>query len=343
MVIYLFSLFSLFCCLPVFAGTTTIETTIEVPLGLPPIPWPENNPYSKEKAELGRLLYFDKRLSTNNTVSCATCHTVSGAFTDNLTVSIGIDGHQGTRNAPTVINAGYLKLLFWDGRAKSLEEQAEGPMQNPKEMTLYKDPHEAHQQCLLRIKGIKGYQELFKQVFNKDHIDLEDVVAAIATFERTVLSGNSPFDKYVAGDKSAMTKEQIHGMRVFKETGCVNCHPAPLFTDERFANIGVGMEKKNPDLGRYEITKNKNDWGAFKVPMLREVEYTYPYMHDGCFSTLEEVVDYYNDGGFKNPNLHPLMKPLHLSKEDKQALVAFLKALSGDGWQEVVSPTTFPE
>lgn len=325
------------------ANSYTSSNELAIPLGLPQIPWPKDNLYSKEKAELGRLLYFDKRLSSNGSVSCATCHTIADAFTDNLPVSTGIEGRHGTRNAPTVINAGYLKLLFWDGRAHSLEEQAEGPITNPVEMTLYKDPHEAHKQCIERISQIKGYQHLFKKIYGTDEITLHDVASAIATFERTVLSGNSPYDRYNAGESSAMSQEQIRGMQIFKKVGCLNCHVPPLFTDERFINIGIGLDKENPDLGRYEITKKKSDWGAFKVPTLREVENTYPYMHDGSLSTLEDVINYYNKGGFKNPNLHPLIKPLNLSEEDKQALISFLKALSGEGWQHFKPPTEFPK
>lgn len=316
---------------------------LKVPLGLPPVPWPKDNPYSQKKAELGRLLYFDKRLSTDGTISCATCHSIPRAFTDNLPVSIGISGQKGTRHSPTVINAAYQKHLFWDGRASSLEEQSKGPIANPKEMTLIQNVHSAHKACQERIHAIAGYRILFKEVFGSEDCNIDDVGKAIATFERTVLSGNSPYDRYIAGDKSAMSGEQIYGYRVFNKAGCQNCHFGPTFSDGRFLNIGIGMEAPKPDLGRYEVTKDKKDWGAFKVPTLREVSHTYPYMHNGQHKTLEDVVEYYDKGGNKNPNLHPLMKPLHLSENDKKALVSFLEALNGEGWQHFTEPQKFPD
>lgn len=316
---------------------------IVVPLGLPQIPWPEDNSYSKKKAELGRLLYFDKRVSADGTISCSTCHSIPRAFTDNKPVSEGIHGRLGTRHSPTVINVAYQKLLFWDGRASSLEEQSKGPIANPKEMSLVDNPHEAYQECQERIKSIPGYRILFKEVFGNEECTIEEISKAIATFERTVLSGNSPYDRYRAGDKSAMTQEQIDGYEVFKRTGCSICHAGPNFTDGRFVNIGVGMNAEHPDLGRYEVTKKNSEWGAFKVPTLREVSKTHPYMHDGSLATLEEVIDYYDKGGIPNRNLHPLMRPLELTEPDKKSLLSFMYALSGEGWQHFTEPTQFPE
>lgn len=316
---------------------------VKVPLGLPPIPWPEDNPYSKEKAELGYLLYFDKRLSSDGTVSCASCHQIPKAFTDRSAVSIGIHNHHGNRHSPTIIDSAYAKLLFWDGRAHSLEEQSMGPIANPKEMSAYTDIQKAHFECTKRICGIAGYHKLFRKVFEHEGCSIQNIAKAIATFERTILSGNSPYDRYQNGDKTALTAEQIHGMAVFKKSGCVNCHNGPLFTDGRFLNIGIGMDKPDPDLGRYVITQDLKDWGAFRTPTLREVKNTYPYMHDGSLKTLDEVIDYYDRGGIKNRNLHPLLNPLHLSVEDKQALKSFLEALSGEGWQHVQEPKIFPE
>lgn len=318
------------------------EEIFREPFGLPPVPWPADNPYTKEKADLGQLLYFDKRLSADGTISCATCHTINDAFTDQKPVSIGINGHKGTRNAPTVINAAYNKVQFWDGRAKSLEEQCKGPIANPKEMALMDDPHLCYVDCVNRIKAIEGYRPLFQKVFGEG-ITIDNIAKAIATFERTVLSGNSPYDKYVAGDKTAMTEEQIYGMKLFERKNCINCHNGVNFSDDRFFNIGVGMDEDKPDLGRYLITHNENDWGSFKVPTLREVANTYPYMHDGKYWTLEDVIEYYDKGGIKNRNLPPIMKPMHLSDKEKAALVAFLKALSGEGWQHFKEPETFPQ
>lgn len=311
-------------------------------LGLPPMPWPKDNPYTPEKAALGRLLYFDKRLSADGTVSCATCHTIHDAFTDHLPVSTGILKRQGTRNAPTVINAGYQNSLFWDGRAASLEAQAKGPIANFKEMSISDDEHQAHRACEERIAKIPGYRALFQKAFGHATCSIDDIAKAIATFERTVISGNSPYDRYEAGDKTALTEEQIHGKKIFHKVGCANCHTPPLFIDGRYHNIGVGMDSKDPDLGRYLITHNDKDWAAFKTPTLREVENTYPYMHDGKLWTLEAVVDFYDQGGIPSHNLHPLMKPLHLSSEEKKALVSFLRSLSGEGWQHFTEPSSFP-
>lgn len=316
---------------------------LSIPLGLPPIPWPKDNTYSFEKAELGKLLFFDKRLSSDGTVSCSSCHNLPCAFTDNLPVSIGIHNHKGTRHAPSIINSAYSKLLFWDGRAASLEEQCKGPIGNPNEMTTAPDPYDAHIECAKRVRAIPGYVNLFKMVFGSEDCSIDQIADAIATFERTILSGNSSYDKYIAGDKKAMNSEQIRGLQVFNKSGCSNCHFGPNFTNGGFSNIGIGMDKENPDLGRYIITHKEKDWGAFKVPGLREVSRTYPYMHDGSLKTLEDVIEYYDKGGIKNKNLHPQIRPLHLTIDDKKALFAFLHALNGEGWQHVSIPEKFPD
>lgn len=325
------------------ANPNTENETLQVPLGLPPIPWPSDNPYSKKKVELGKLLYFDKRLSSNGTVSCASCHSIGDTFADHKMVSTGIYGNKGSRNAQTVINAAYQSRLFWDGRARDLEEQAKGPLANPHEMTAAKDPHEAHQECHQKIKNIAGYRTLFKEVFGSDACTIDQIASAIATFERTILSGNAPYDKFIAGDRTAMTPEAIKGYEVFKAMGCPVCHFGFNFTDNSFQNIGVGMDAPSPDLGRYDVTKNIKDRGAFKVPTLREITKTYPYMHDGSLATLEDVIDYYDKGGTPNPQLHPLMKPLHLTTEEKKELHSFMKALEGEGWQHFKEPKKFPE
>ncbi len=322
---------------------TRASDTIAPPLGLKPIPWPKDNPYTKEKAELGRILYFDKRLSSDGTVSCGSCHFMTCGFSDCRPIAVGINNAKGTRHSPTVINSAYSTVLFWDGRAATLEEQCKGPIANTKEMSDTSDVHEAHQQCEERVMNIPGYKPLFEKAFGQSDITMDDIAKAVATFERTILSGNSAYDRYRAGDKTAMTEEQIMGWEVFKKSGCANCHSGFNFTDDSFRNIGVGMDQPNPDLGRYNITKAKSQWGAFKVPTLRDVEHTAPYMHDGSLQTLEEVVDYYDKGGIPNKNLHTLMKPLHLTDEQKKALVSFMKALNGDGWQHFTEPDSFPQ
>lgn len=316
---------------------------VQVPTGLAPIPWPEDNPYSEKKAELGRYLFFDKRLSGDGTVSCATCHDPSKGWTDQLPVSTGIGGNKGTRNAQTCINSAYWKQLFWDGRAPSLEEQCKGPLANPVEMALSDDPHVAYKNCHQRLFSIKGYRAMFKEAFGSEDFTIDQVAQAIATYERTILSGNSKFDQYIMGDKTALNEEQIQGMKLFNRKNCATCHFGLTFSDNKFNNIGVGMDKPNPDLGRYNITHDPKDWGAFRTPGLRDVFDSPPYMHDGSIKTLEEVIDYYDRGGNKNKNLHPAMIPLHLKPEEKKALLSFLEALNGEGWQHVVPPEKFPE
>ncbi len=334
----------------IFLGMKKMQYSQEIfpeelnpPFGLPSILWPKDNPYSKQKAELGRLLYFDKRLSSDGTISCASCHNIPCAYSDCKMLPIGIGHQQGTRHSPTIINAAYSRFLFWDGRATSLEEQAKGPLANTKEMSNVKDVHEAYKQCVNKIREVVGYRVLFKQVFGRDEMSIDDIARAIATFERTILSGGSPYDYYRAGNSKAMNREQIKGFEVYKKAGCIECHSGANFSDDRFINIGIGMDKENPDTGRYAITKDEKDWGAFKVPTLRDVEHSYPYMHDGSLATLEEVIDYYDRGGIPNKNLHPLIKPLHLSAEEKKHLLEFLKALNGTGWQSFQAPTEFPK
>ncbi|MFN3649018.1 MAG: cytochrome-c peroxidase [Armatimonadota bacterium] len=316
----------------------------KAPLGLPPVPWPADNPYSAEKAELGRLLYFDPRLSSDQSVSCASCHAPEFAYTDGKPVSTGIGGQTGGRSAPTVINRAYSTLQFWDGRSPSLEDQAKGPIANSIEMTSHKDAAAAHKACVDCLKGIPGYVQRFKKVFGTEDFDIDHVAKAIATFERTVLSGNAPFDRYKAGDKKAMTAAQVRGMDVFfGKAACDSCHIGFNFTDGSFENIGIGMDKPSPDLGRYMVTRREDEKGAFKTPTLRDVARTAPYMHDGSLKTLEEVVEHYNKGGIPNPWLDERMKPLNLTTQEKADLVEFLKALNGDGWQKLQAPKTLPQ
>ena len=308
------------------------------PLGLPSVQWPKENPYSPAKAELGRYLYFDKRLSADGTISCATCHEPKYAYTDGSAVSEGIRGQKGTRSAPTVINRAFSLAQFWDGRAATLEEQAKGPVANPIEMG------NTGEAAAAAIGRIQGYRPMFAKAFGTDEVTIDRIAMAIATFERTVLSGDAPYDRYKKGDKKAMSSEQIRGMSVFFDKAkCDRCHENSNFTLNAYANIGIGMDKPDPDVGRYVITKDPRDWGVFKIPTLRDVEHTAPYMHDGSLKTLEEVVDYYNKGGQPNKNLDPNIRKLNLTDAEKQDLVAFLKALSGEGWQNINPPTDFPQ
>ena len=309
-----------------------------VPAGLPPVPWPANNPYSAQKAKLGRYLYFDTRLSADNTVSCATCHDPRHGLTDGAAVSTGIRGQKGTRSAPTVVNRAYSLAQFWDGRAATLEQQALIPMESPIEMA------NTAAGVAARLRGIAGYRAMFAAAFGSEGIDIDRVTMAIACFERTVLAGNSPYDRYKRGDRSAMTPAQVRGMAVFFDrASCDHCHGGVNFTTNAYANEGIGTDKAAPDEGRYAVTHERRDWAAFKIPTLREVEHTAPYMHDGRFQTLEEVVEFYNQGGIPNKNLDSNIRPLHLTDPQKQDLVAFLKSLSGEGWQWVKAPETLPQ
>ncbi len=315
------------------------STTIPVPLGLLPVQWPEDNPYSAEKAELGKLLYFDKRLSADNTISCATCHSPAHAFADGAPVSTGIRGQKGGRSAPTVINRAYSLAQFWDGRAPTLEEQAKGPITNPIEMGM-----KNHEETIAKLRGIAGYRKLFAKVFGTEQFTIDHLAKAIATFERTVLSGNSAYDKYKAGNKKALSAEQIRGLDVYlNKAKCDQCHEGINFTANAFHNIGVGMDKPYPDVGRFAVTKKDADWGAYKTPTLRDIARTAPYMHDGSQKTLEEVVEFYDKGGLKNKNLDEKIKPLKLTEAEKKYLVAFMQALNGEGWQKIQEPTKFPE
>jgi cytochrome c peroxidase len=310
----------------------------KAPLGLPPLSWPRDNPYSAAKVELGRTLYFDRRLSADETVSCASCHEPRYAFTDGAAVSTGIKSQKGGRSAPTVINRAYSLAQFWDGRAATLEDQAKGPIANPIEMGM------THDAAVERLKGIAGYRAMFAKAFGAGEINIDLTAKAIASFERTVLSGNAPYDRYKRGDKSAMTASQVRGMTVFFDKAkCDKCHEGSNFTLNAYANLGVGTDKPEPDVGRFAVTHDPRDWGVFKTPTLREIEHTAPYMHDGSLKTLEEVVDLYDKGGIPNKNLDPNIKKLHLSDAEKKDLVAFLKSLSGEGWQQVKAPASFPQ
>jgi cytochrome c peroxidase len=268
---------------------------------------------------------FDKRLSADNSVACASCHNPQFGFTDGAAVSTGINGQKGARSAPTVINRLFSDAQFWDGRAASLEAQALGPIQNPIEMgnTL--------EAVVKKLNAIKGYREAFQRAFGSE-VMADGIAKAIASFERTVLSGNSPYDRYKAGDHQALSESAKRGLALFESerVNCVTCHVGHNFTDENYRNLGVGMDQAKPDLGRYEITQNEEDRGAFKTPTLRDVARTAPYMHDGSLKTLREVIDYYDKGGTPNAHLSKDIKPLKLAEKEKADLVAFLESLTGE-------------
>jgi len=315
---------------------------VTVPLGLPPLPVPADNPPTIETVTLGRKLYYDPSLSLDNTVACATCHDPSHGFTDNKQFSDGVQGKKGTRNSPSVLNAAYYSTQFWDGRAPSLEKQAEGPVQNPLEMAHTLTGVE------IRLEQDPNYRIAFERAFGPGPITYEKVEKAIASFERTVLSGNSPFDRYYFGhDPKAMSPAAIRGFKVFSSAdkgNCTACHKiekdSALFTDNSFHNIGIGVDLGQiTDQGRYAVTKQDKDRGAFRTPSLRNVARTGPYMHDGSLKTLKEVVDYYIGAGNSNPYLDKEIHVLDfLSGQERSDLEAFLEALTGDMPPDVGPP-----
>jgi cytochrome c peroxidase len=338
------------------------------PLGLPPVPVPADNPMTPQKIALGSKLFNDKRFSSTGEVSCATCHDAGKAFTDSpLQTSEGINKLKGTRNAPTVVNAAYLTTQFWDGRSASLEDQSQHPFVNPIEMGL---PN--HEPILRIVRTDTEYVASFRQVFAVEPaaITMEHVKKAIATFERTIVAGDSPFDRYYfGGDKAAMSESAVRGFQVFLGDGrCVSCHvieqDQALFTDNRFHNVGVGINRiqdkvpeiapkfieakakgldvdkavlSNPstsELGRFAITEELDVLGAFKTPTLRNVGVTAPFMHDGSLKTLRDVVVHYNNGGVTNKGervndfLSGGIRELNLSDQQITDLVAFMEALT---------------
>lgn len=301
---------------------------MELPLGLQAgaAYIPDDNPLTAEKIALGKLLYFDPRLSKDKSIACAGCHNPFHGFADPAATSKGVGGKLGGRNSPTVINRLFSKEQFWDGRAADLEEQAHGPLTNPVEMAMPK-----HDAVVQRVRAIRGYAPLFAKAFGSPEITMPRIAQAIAAYERTVLSGNSPFDRYVAGDKDALSPAAVRGMELFNgKANCKVCHAGFNFTDESYHNIGVGMQKPKPDVGRVAISKAASEHGAFKTPTLRNIAQTAPYMHDGSETTLREVVEFYNRGGVANPSLSQEIKPLNLTAAEVTDLIAFLEALSGD-------------
>ncbi|MCU0224937.1 MAG: c-type cytochrome [Acidobacteria bacterium] len=337
-------------------------------LGLPPVPVPAHNPQTEAKVALGKKLFHDKRFSSTGEVACANCHDATKAFTDSpLAVSEGIRKLNGTRNAPTVINAAYMKTQFWDGRSPDLEDQALHPFLNPVEMGL-----KNHDPILKIVRKDKDYAGAFQEVFGKrgDAITMKEVTQAIAAFERTIVSGNSPFDRWhFGGEANALTESQKRGFDLFVNKGrCVSCHRVEqtqaVFTDGRFHNVGVGInaiqddapglakeflkaqatlaevdvrvlsDKRTSELGRFAVSRGFDDLGSFKTPTLRNIAVTAPYMHDGSLKTLREVIVHYNNGGVTkagervNDFLSGGIRPLELTDPEIDDLVAFMEALT---------------
>jgi cytochrome c peroxidase len=313
-----------------------IGATVHItqPLGLPPVPIPPANPPTAQTIALGRLLFYDPRLSKDDTIACASCHMPALSFADGAKRSRGVGGMLGARNAPSIVNAAYLPLQFWDGRASSLEEQAAAPISNPIEMN---QPHDV---SVAKLARDPRYTSLFQQSFGPGGMTLERIENAIASFERTVLSGNSAFDRYeYGGDKTTLTASQTRGLQIFTDKArgnCSTCHLVnatyALFTDGKAHNIGVGAgdAAEFSDVGRFAQTRANADRGAFITPMLRDVARTAPYMHDGSLKTLKDVVDFYAGGGNSNPYLDKEIRAIKLSAQDRKDLVAFLESLNGE-------------
>ncbi len=320
---------------------TATEYKLKIPFGLEEsaVVIPADNPLTTEKVELGRILFFDKRLSQDNTIACASCHLAKNAFTDGKPVSTGIRGQKGGRSAPVSFNRVFSSAQFWDGRADTLEAQSIGPFTNPIEHGF---PN--YDVMMAKMKKIPGYRKLFMDAFGED-ITIENVGKAIASFQRTVLSGNSPGDRFDQGQEAGAISESAQkGLTLFRDKArCTKCHSGFNFTDEKFHNLGIGWDDNKVDLGRYMVTGIAEELGAFKTPTLREIARSAPYMHDGRFKTLEEVVNFYNKGGVKNPHQDPLIIPLELTDQEKSDLVAFLHTLNGEGWQHISAPKSFPK
>lgn len=288
---------------------------------LPPVPVPPDNPQTTAKILLGKKLYFDTRLSKDNTISCATCHDPAKGWSDAGPTSKGIKDQLGGRRSPPVVNSAYNLLQFWDGRAPTLEEQAKGPIQNPIEMG------NTHTEMLRTVNDIPGYVDEFQRVFGVGPITVDQVAAAIGSFERTVVTTDSPFDRFVRGDKTALTPQEKQGLEIFNGKGhCTACHWGGHLSDGRFHNLGVEpIDPTKPDSGRYVVTKRTTDNGCFKTPTARDAALRAPYLHTGKEKTLEDVVRLYDlGGGPYTKNLDPLMVPLGLSEKEIQALVAFM-------------------
>jgi cytochrome c peroxidase len=316
---------------------------------LPPAPVPEGNPITPEKVELGKRLFFDARLSADGSLACVSCHLPDQGWTTNTPLSPAYPTNMERRNSQTLINVAYNKALLWDGRAGALEQQALGPIQNPLHMNQNLDL------LVEKLKAVPDYVERFQNVFGTS-VSPEGIGKALAAFERTLITRNAPFDRYVEGDRQAMSERALRGMELFQgEARCILCHNGPNFTDGQFHKLGVPdapllshplvqvslrfdakrmnvqeYQQVKEDWGRYLVTKEEKDKGAFKTPTLRNVTQRDPYMHNGVFQSLEEVIDFYDRGGGAVAGKSPLIQPLGLTAKEKHDLLAFLRALTGE-------------
>jgi cytochrome c peroxidase len=293
------------------------------------IPFPKDDPYTPEKAALGKRLYFDTRLSVSSAQSCASCHNPSFGWGDGLAVGVGHGMQKLGRHSPTVINAAWGGIFMWDGRLATLEEQALGPIQSPGEMNM---PLEL---LMKRLESIPEYKPMFVRVFPEEGMTAKTLAKAVATYERTVVSERAPFDAWIEGDQKAISEESKRGFAVFNgKAQCAACHEGWNFTNDGFQDIGLPGD----DIGRGKFVPGviKMEY-AFKTPGLREIARRTPYMHDGSLATLEQVVEHYNHGGVDRPSRSDLMRPLGLTAQEKTDLVAFLKSLTSN-----LTPTAAP-
>lgn len=309
------------------------DDALRLPLGLEGLALvvPEDNPVTAEKSALGKQLFFDRRWSRTGTVSCSSCHHPGKGWSDDRRFSLDHDGKPTPRHAPTIINRAFSRLEGWIGHRQSTED------------LLLNLPFTSPEAIARNIAPLAGYQLQFQRVFGTP-VTAEGVAKAIAAYQRTILSGNSAFDRARAGDKSALDAAARRGHALFEgKARCAKCHNGPNFTDEGYHNTGIGTQSENPDLGRYLVTKRNVNRSAFKTPTLRDVSRRGPYMHDGSLATLREVIAFYDRGGLPNPHLSPEMAPLNLSAREREDLLAFLQSLTGEVPVEAGIPPVLPQ
>ncbi|WP_241657797.1 cytochrome-c peroxidase [Anaerobacillus alkaliphilus] len=299
-----------------------LSNKLLVPIGEVPIQ--KDNLMTPEVLELGKILFFDPRLSGNNEVSCQTCHDPKLGYGDGKPTFTRIDGTNGLRNSSTIINSGYYTTLFWDGRASSLEEQALGPIQDPGEMNQPLD------ELVEKLQAIEGYEEIFLTAFD-DGITLENIATALAAFQRLIVVNETRFDQFLKGDRNALSPEEIRGLDLFAgKAFCITCHHGENLSDNEYYNLGLTSDDK----GRFAVTGEERDLGRVRTPSLYGITHTAPYMRDGSIDTLEEVIEFYNRGGDDHSNKSMFMKmfmsELHLSEQEKADLLAFLEVLGGE-------------
>jgi cytochrome c peroxidase len=303
------------------------DELVTVPKSFPEMRVPADNELTRERVDLGRRLFFDTRLSRTHDVACASCHEQKHAFADPRRVSEGVEGRQGTRNAPPLFNLAWNKSFFWDGGAPTLEHQVIGPIVNPLEMDMKMED------VVSRLAADSSYVRQFKAAFDQKPAP-EGVTKALASFMRTMVSGESRYDRFKEGDTSALSDSEKRGMDLFfsERAECFHCHVGFNLTNNGFHNNGTRPD--DPDLGREHITEKESDRGKFKVPSLRNIAVTAPYMHDGSLETLEDVIEHYAKGGQGHPNTDPTIHPLELTAQEKADLVAFLRSLTDEAFLE---------